>query len=393
MHLRARILPPGAPVKRIRLEAPSLTAARAQLAQDGAVVLSLAPELPWRLPVRPRFPVPLFTQELVALLEAGLTLGAALAVLTDQAARPEARGVLAALRASLEAGRPFSDGLATQGGVFPTLYVATVRAAERTGALVPALTRYLDYHERVDRLRKQVQNAAIYPALLLGVGTLVIGFLLTYVVPRFATIYANAGRTPPWSTRLLIALGEGLTHHGGLLAGLLAALGVGGAAALRRPAVRVRLGARLWRLPRVGAALHRFQLARFYRALGLLLEGGIPLVAALDGVAQLLPAALRAGVGEAREALRRGEPLARSFAAAALTTPVALRLLQVAEQAGELGPMTGRIAQFYDEATARTVDWITRLFEPLLMVFVGLVVGGVVVLLYLPIFDLTGAFQ
>ena len=394
MRFSGRIMQPGQGVRAVRLEALDVDEARARLMQEGATVLSLrADGLAGQLTSGARFSVPLFTQELVALLEAGLTLGEGLDVLAEKESRPEARQLLERLLDALRQGRPFSEALAAQNDVFSPLYAATVRSAEKTGDLAPALTRYLAYHQRVDALRKQVVSAAIYPVLLMIVGTLVIGFLLTYVVPRFATVYANAGRTPPWATQVLLTLGMALTRHGALLAATLAALIAALVVLLRRPEVRARLGALAWRLPGVGEPLRIFQLARFYRSLGMLLDGGIPIVAALDTVSPLLAAPLRPGAASAREAMRQGHSVSQALEAGGLTTPVALRLLRVGEESGNMGGMMERIARFHDETTARTVEWITRLFEPLLMVVIGLTVGGVIVLLYLPIFDLTGAFQ
>ena len=394
MRFSGRIMQPGQGVRAVRLEALDLDEAKARLMQDGATVLSLrADGLAVPLTSGARFSVPLFTQELVALLEAGLTLGEGLDVLAEKESRPEARQLLERLLDALRQGRPFSEALAMHGEVFSPLYAATVRSAEKTGDLAPALTRYLAYHQRVDALRKQVMSALIYPVLLMIVGSLVIGFLLTYVVPRFATVYANAGRTPPWATQVLLMLGTAITQHGTLLAVVLAAVIVALITLLRRPEVRARLGALAWRLPGVGEPLRVFQLARFYRSLGMLLDGGIPIVAALDTVSPLLAAPLRPGAASAREAMRQGRSVSQALEAGGLTTPVALRLLRVGEESGGMGAMMERIARFHDETTARTVEWITRLFEPLLMVVIGLTVGGVIVLLYLPIFDLTGAFQ
>lgn len=394
MRFSSRILQPGQGVKAVRLEALDAGAARLQLEQGGATVLSLrADHLRSGLAARSRFAVPMFTQELIALLDAGLTLGEALDALVEKEARPEARQVLERLLDALRQGRPFSAALTAQDGVFSALYAATVRSAEKTGDLAPALTRYLSYHERVDALRKQVISATIYPVLLLGVGTLVIGFLLTYVVPRFASVYSNAGRPPPWATQLLMGVATTLTRHAGLLLAGLAALIVTFVLLLRRPAVRARVGVLAWRLPGLGEPLRVFQLARFYRSLGMLLDGGIAIVQALDIVAPLLAAPLRPGAQAARDAMQRGVSISEALEAGGLTTPIALRLLRVGERSGSMGDMMERIARFHDDTTAHTVDWITRLFEPLLMVFIGLTVGGVIVLLYLPIFDLTGAFQ
>jgi general secretion pathway protein F len=139
--------------------------------------------------------------------------------------------------------------------------------------------------------------------------------------------------------------------------------------------------------------LRTFELARFYRSLGMLLVGGIPIVPALDMVSSLLSAHLRIGAATAIESMRRGETISAAFANGDLTTPVAARLLRVGEKSGRMGEMMERIAIFHDEEMARWVDWFTRLFEPLLMVFIGLTIGLIVVLLYMPIFELAGSIE
>ena len=160
-----------------------------------------------------------------------------------------------------------------------------------------------------------------------------------------------------------------------------------------QPATRAWLTRMAWRTPAIGERLRTFQLTRFYRSLGMLLSGGIPIVSALDMVAGLLSVNLRMGASVAMESLRRGESISNAFAAGELTTPVASRLLRVGEKSGRMGEMMDRIAIFHDEEMARWVDWFTRLFEPLLMVFIGLTIGLIVVLLYMPIFELAGSIQ
>jgi general secretion pathway protein F len=242
-------------------------------------------------------------------------------------------------------------------------------------------------------VKKKVLSASIYPLLLIGVGTLVIGFLLGYVVPRFATVYADAGRDLPWMSQMLLAWGEAVEAHGSWIAlgtlGFIASLGF----ALAQPATRAALTRLAWRTPAIGEHLRTFELARFYRSLGMLLTGGIPIVSALGMVSGLLSAHLRGGAATAMEAMRRGETISAAFAHGELTTPVAARLLRVGEKSGRMGEMMERIAIFHDEEMARWVDWFTRLFEPLLMVFIGLTIGLIVVLLYMPIFDLAGTIQ
>jgi general secretion pathway protein F len=280
-----------------------------------------------------------------------------------------------------------------QGEAFPPLYAATVRAAESTGDLSPALARYVGYQNQIDAVKKKVLSASIYPLLLIGVGTLVIGFLLGYVVPRFASVYADAGRDLPWMSKMLLAWGEAVEAHGiWILLG--AVTGIAGfVLALAQPATRAALTRLAWRTPAIGEHLRTFELARFYRSLGMLLTGGIPIVSALGMVSGLLTAHLRSGAAVAMDAMRRGESISAAFAQGELTTPVAARLLRVGEKSGRMGEMMERIAIFHDEEMARWVDWFTRLFEPLLMVFIGLTIGLIVVLLYMPIFDLAGSIQ
>ena len=161
--------------------------------------------------------------------------------------------------------------------------------------------------------------------------------------------------------------------------------------ALRLPTVRAGLQNSLWRLPGAGERMKLYQLARFYRTIGMLLRGGMPVVAALQLGAELLHPALRGRLQTATRAIREGRPVSESMEANGLTTPVALRLLAVGEHGGDMGAMMERIAAFHDDEMARWVDWLTRLVEPLLMAAIGLVIGAIVILMYMPIFELAGA--
>jgi general secretion pathway protein F len=394
MRYRVKALRPGSGVTALTIEALDETEAAARLQRDGAQVLSIVAERGgWLASRRSRFPLLLFTQELIALLDAGLTLTEALETLAEKEHRAESRQLIERLLDTLREGRPFSAALAARAEVFPPLYAATVRAAESTGDLSPALSRYVAYQNQIDAVKKKVLSASIYPLLLMGVGTLVIGFLLGYVVPRFASVYADAGRDLPWMSRMLLSWGEMVQAHGGWIvlgfAGLITLAGI----SLTQPAVRAMLTRLAWRVPAIGEHLRTFELARFYRSLGMLLTGGIPIVSALGMVSGLLSAHLRGGAATAVETLRHGQTISTAFARGGLTTPVAARLLRVGEKSGRMGEMMDRIAIFHDEEMARWVDWFTRLFEPLLMVFIGLTIGLIVVLLYMPIFELAGSIQ
>ncbi len=394
MRYRVKALRPGTGVSALTVEALDEAEVTARLQREGAQILSIVAERGnWLATRRARFPLLLFTQELIALLDAGLSLTEALETLAEKETRPESRQLIERLLASMREGRPFSAALAAQGDAFPPLYAATVRAAESTGDLSPALARYVGYQNQIDTVKKKVLSASIYPLLLIGVGTLVIGFLLGYVVPRFATVYADSGRDLPWMSQMLLAWGETVEAHGVWIA--LGAAGViaGLVLALAQPVTRAALTRLAWRTPAIGEHLRTFELARFYRSIGMLLVGGIPIVSALGMVSGLLSAHLRSGAATAMEAMRRGETISAAFALGELTTPVAARLLRVGEKSGRMGEMMERIAIFHDEEMARWVDWFIRLFEPLLMVFIGLTIGLIVVLLYMPIFELAGSIQ
>jgi len=339
------------------------------------------------------FPLVQFSQELLALLEAGLTLMEAFETLAEKEQRPEVKAILKRLVAKLYEGHPLSFALKQDPDCFPPLYVATVRASEKTGALPEALGRFIVYQAQMDTVRRQVVSASIYPALLGGVGGLVTLFLMVYVVPRFSRIYADIGSDLPLFSRLLMQWGELLgNHQTAIFGGAAAALALV-IHAVRRPAFKQWLVQKAWQLPGVGYRLHVYQLARFYRSLGMLLRGGMPVVTSMNMTADLLQTALRGQLAQASATIREGQSISHAMEKYGLTTPVALRMLRVGERTGRMGEMMERIAAFYEEETARWVERFTKLFEPILMLFIGLVIGAVVVLMYFPIFELAGSIQ
>ena len=383
-------------IESVHFQAPDKASAVQQLEGQGYTVLSVKAKAElfalWRS-VRTRFPVALFSQQLLVLLNAGLPLVEAIETLAAKEKREDLKSVFEQIASTLRQGRPLSAALEQFPDAFAPLYVATVRAAERTSDLAPALTRYVAYEQQLEAIRKRVTNASIYPLLLVGVGGLVSLFLLFYVVPRFAHVYEERSVDLPLFSKLLLAWGQSVEGHGLLVLGALLATAMGAAYALRLPQVRAAAGNMLWGIPAVGERLKVYQLARFYRTTGMLLRGGIPLVAALQMGAELLHPLLRDKLAAASRAISEGQTVSRSMEDNGLTTPVALRMLSVGEQSGNMGEMMDRIATFHDEEISRWVDWFTRLFEPLLMAAIGLVIGAIVILMYMPIFELAGSLQ
>lgn len=391
MRFRVRALGAAASVHEIELDAADASEARQLIVDRGLAVMSVTPLR--ESAARARFPLMLFNQELVALLKAGIPLAEALAALAEKEARPAVHALVAALGEGLREGRSLSTALEAQPQAFPPLYVATVRAAERTSDLEQALSRYIDYQRQLESIRSKLVAAAIYPALLLLVGGAVMFFLLIFVVPRFAQVFEGVGGELPWMSRLLLDWGQLMQAHGGPVGfGLLAAL-AGLALVLRRPQTRAAALRLAWRLPRIGERLRLFELARFYRTLGMLLRGGIPAVAAMGMVDGLLSPALRPGLARTIAAVREGQGFAASLQAHGIATPIALRMLAVGERAGNLGEMLERAAEFHEDECARWLDVLSRLAGPLLMLVIAVVVGLILVMLYLPIFQVAESIQ
>jgi len=378
------------------LDASDELDARAQAAAQGFSVLTIQGRRGFQGLNRPRggsFHLLLFSQELLALVGAGLSLVESLETLAEKEASAESAKIMRQIVASLYEGRPLSQALQGFPRVFPPLYVATVRASERTGDLDQSLERFITYQTQLDLVRKKVVSASIYPLLLIGVGGLVTLFLLGYVVPRFSRIYEEMGTDLPLLSRMLLEWGKFLERHGlVVLTGFAVVVGLAVHAATRA-SVRERLLAALWRIPALGARMRLYQLARFYRTLGMLLRGGTSITQAIRMVSDLLQPTLRTRLEAAARSIGEGRSISHAMEEHGLTTPVSVRMLRVGERTGRMGEMMDRIAAFYDEDMARWVDWFTRLFEPLLMAFIGLVIGMIVVLMYFPIFELAGSLQ
>lgn len=391
MEFVVKSMQPDTAVLISRLQAHDAMDARRQAQALGLEVLSVSP-VSWlsrfnRPRVSSAFPLLLFSQELLQLLNSGVSLVEAIETLAEKEARPAVRDVLQGIISRLRQGQTFSMALEAAPHAFAPLYVASVRASEHTSGLCESLARYISYATQLETLRARLVSAAIYPVILVVVSGLVILFLMGYVVPRFAHIYEDMGGSLPLMSRLLLKGGLLLEQYWYLLllvlGGLAVALLAGGARLAGK-----RLLALLWRIPAVGERMRVYQLARLYRTLGMLLRGGIAIVPALEMVSGLLSTALQPRLLQASGSVREGQALSHAFEFSGLTTAVSLRMLRVGEHAGNMGEMLERAAAFHDEEMARWAEWLTRLLGPVLMLAMGLVIGTVVVLMYMPIFQL-----
>jgi general secretion pathway protein F len=399
----------AAVLQEFRLDAPSSALASRKIEDQGLIAVSVRPvSKGWAMRWSRRFDkasVLMFCHELLALLQAGMGVVEAMDILQRNARDAQMREVLGAVMEQLHSGKPLSQAMeaaqptssqaSSIDAIFPTLLVATIRSAERTGQLNQALKRYLDYQTELNAVRDKVVAASVYPALLLGVGLLVILFLMTYVVPRFSSIYADVGKDHlPLLSRWLLQWGLLINAHLlSIAAGFVLVLSLS-AYALTRNGVRAWVIRSIWNLPRIGEYLKTYQLAQFVRTLGMLLTGGIPLVRALDMTADLLPLpALSRGLADARQAIAEGQSASEAFRIHGLATDVGVRLLVSGERSGELAQVMERTAGFYDAQVSRAVALFSRLFEPVLMIVIGLAIGVIIILMYMPIFELAGSIQ
>ncbi len=378
----------------LHLEANSEEEARQQVTEQGGMVLSVKRSFSgFSLKSKSNFPLVHFSQELLSLQVAGLSLVEGIETLLEKEQDASNRKVIKSILAKLYEGVTFSQALQEYPQFFPPLYIATVRASEKTGDLAEALTRFITYQTQMDFVRKKLVGASIYPVLLLVVGFLVSIFLMVFVVPKFSAIYDDMNSDLPWLSLLLIKWGQFVHEYGWELTIVAAVLMILSVYIVTRPAFRAKLLQLLWSIPAIGEHMRVYQLARFYKTLGMLLRGGIPITQALNMVSGLLQAHFRPKVEAAAKHIREGKTISTAMEMEGLTTAVGNRMLRVGERTGLMGDMMERIGNFHDEEIARWVEWTTKLIEPLLMAFIGIVIGGIIILMYMPIFELAGSIN
>lgn len=365
--------------------------ARRRAIREGVDLIDISPAGKAHTPFKRGYSVKGFAQELVALIEAGFSLVEALETLRAKEDKDSTLGVVDGLLGKLRSGVPFSMALEAYPETFSALFIESVRASEQTGDVAPTLRRYIDYENRLDQVKAHVIAASVYPLLLIVAGLFVTAFMLLYVVPRLAGAFENVRGQAPLLSRLLFGWGEWANQHMpatlisiGLLLGFAGRLAFNGTLQ-RRLVSMLKLSPRLWE------HLRTYHLARFYRTVGMLLAGGTPLLRALDMATGILPEHMRPALKDAKLRIASGEPLSQAFEATGLTTVVALRMFRVGERTGALDDAMERIAAFHDERLEQWIKRFMKLFEPALMLVIGALIGGIVLLMYMPIFQLAGS--
>jgi type IV pilus assembly protein PilC len=333
--------------------------------------------------------VVIFTRQLATMVNAGLTILRALTILTEQTQNKALAEVARELTADIERGLSLSQAVARHPKVFPPVYLSMVRAGETGGALDTIMLRMADTLEKQLELKGKIKSAMSYPVAVSGIVVVIVTAMLLFVVPMFKKMYDDLGGTLPVPTQILIKLSGVVTGYWWLLA----LLGFGGTFALRRwkatPAGRLRFDGFKLHLPVFGKLIHKTAVARFTRTFGSLVRSGVPIMESMDIVSQTSGnAVMGAAVVEAKERVRIGEPVSAALGAYPVFPPMVVQMMAVGEETGVLDEMLEKIADFYDREVSATVDSLTSLIEPLLMVFMGVSVGGMVVSLYMPMFQI-----
>ncbi|PXW97101.1 type II secretion system protein F (GspF) [Sphaerotilus hippei] len=331
----------------------------------------------------------IWTRQLAGLVGAGLPLERALTALAEEAEDPRQQDLLAELRAEVNAGSTFARALGSAPREFDPVYRAVVAAGEQSGQLGRVLERLADDLEERQALQAKLIGAALYPAIVSLVAVVIVIFLVTYVVPQVAQVFAGSKQTLPWLTSAMLAISATLRQWGWLIALLLAA-GVGGLVLARRqPATRLKLDAAYLRLPLLGRLARGYNAARFASTLAMLAGSGVPILKALQAAAETLSnAAMQADAMDALVQVREGAPLASALAGKKRFPGLLAMFARLGEQTGELPRMLDRAAAQLGAEVQRRAMAVATLLEPLLIVAMGLVVMLIVLAVLMPIIQL-----
>jgi type IV pilus assembly protein PilC len=331
----------------------------------------------------------LFTRQFATMINAGLPLVQSLDILAAQQAKPKVAAKIRAILGDVEAGSTLADAMRKHRDFFNDIYVNMISAGEAGGILDTILLRLAEYLEAADKLKRKVRGAMFYPLTVMGFAAIAIAVLLMFVIPTFAGFFTSAGVALPLPTRIVMGLSD-------LLLGYWWAIGAAMVAAFymfrsyrRTPPGRLATDRLMLRIPVLGQVLRKAAIARFSRTLGTLVQSGVPILEGLEITARTAGnRVIEDAVMESRVSIAGGETISEPLKKSEVFPPMVVQMINVGEQTGGLDEMLGKIADFYDDEVEASVAALTSVIEPIMIVFLGAVVGGMVVAMYLPIFDI-----
>jgi type IV pilus assembly protein PilC len=336
--------------------------------------------------------VVIFTRMFATMIDAGLPIVQCLEILSTQSDNKKFGKILGQVKSSVEGGFTLSDALSKHPKIFDDLFVNLVAAGEAGGILDSILQRLSIYMEKAVKLKRRVKGAMVYPISIVCIAALVITILLTKVIPVFEKMFKDfGGGKLPAPTRVVIEISHALAQFLPYIIAFLVAAGFGLRMLLRTEKGRLAFDGMLLKLPVLGAVLRKVVVARFTRTMGTLLTSGVPILDAMEIVAKTAGnTVVQAGIMYAREQISQGKDMAGPLMETGLMPPMVVQMIGVGEQTGALDTMLSKIADFYEEEVDVAVAAMTSLIEPIMMVFLGAVIGGMVIAMYLPIFEMAG---
>jgi type IV pilus assembly protein PilC len=338
----------------------------------------------------PAMDLVIFTRQLATMIDAGLAMVQSLQALAEQTTSKVMRDVIRDVCSRVEGGDSFSEALQKHPKVFSRLFICMVAAGERGGMLAEILARLATYLENAARIRKKIKSAMMYPTVVTVVAILITGFLLVKVVPVFAEVFSTFGSKLPAPTRYLINTSDFVRHYIVLILFCAGGLAYGWIYFIRTAAGRHFWDSRRIKLPIFGAIAHKICLARFTRTLASLVRSGVPILEVLQIVSQTVGNVLmEKAIKTAAVDIERGESISNALAKHPIFPSMIIRMVTAGEQTGKLDNMLERIADFLDEEIETTLAGLMSLIEPILIVFLGIVIGGMVICMFLPIFKLS----
>jgi type IV pilus assembly protein PilC len=398
MEFRCRLASPNGEIVEGVYVADSESRLRHELEDKGLYVLSLQPKgaiagFSFQLPKRQQINMReflVFNQELATLLKAGMPLVQSLDLLKRRVVSPAFKAVLDDVHEKVRSGTALSDAFGAHGSLFPSVYTASLLAGERSGNLDAVLRRYVEYTKIIATVKRKTVSALVYPAILVTLAVVLVGIIVVKVVPAFSEFYDSFGAELPLSTRFILRVSEVLRTQFPLIGIGLAAAAIAFAVWVKRPGQKARFDHLILGLPVLGEVARKFATSQMARTLATLLGGGLPLVNALDIAAKSIGNQFMAKqlvIVSAR--VREGESFAGALEKRGAFPEVAVKMAEVGESTGALQDMLNTVADFYDEEIATNMERFVTLVEPILLVFMGMVIAGLLLALYMPLFQLS----
>jgi type IV pilus assembly protein PilC len=343
--------------------------------------------------VRPKDLV-IFTRQFATMISAGLPLIQCLEILEEQIDNKAFQKTIGGMRSAVETGTSLSEALAKYPKVFSSLYVSMVSAGEMGGVLDVVLDRLAIYLEKINALRRKVKGAMAYPALVMLIAILVTLFLLTFIIPSFSRLFAESGLALPLPTRIVMGLSNFLLSNWYYIFLGLIVLAYSVRRFYHTEVGRRRIDRLLLKVPQIGSVLLKSSIARFTRTLGTLLESGVSILDALDITANTSGnKVIQEGILEVKKGIERGTTIAEPLKKSGVFPGMVVQMVGVGEKTGDLDKMLNKIADFYEEEVDVAISALASIIEPVMICIMGVLVGGMVVAMYLPIFNLANAIK